>query len=160
MKDKFQRAWKKSRKYFLSFGILWFILTIVFVVPLSVTIVESTIEGEFNLGQFISKIGPNIMQLLGSIVKIFTSSYIGTFGSTLSKFTFLYLIIMFIGILKLAPKNEYSGIENGSSDWAEAGEQYKVLSKKKGLILAEDNYLPLDKRGNVNVLIVGRFGFW
>ena len=36
----------------------------------------------------------------------------------------------------------------------------KILSKNKGIILAEDNYLPLDKRGNVNVLVVGRFRFW
>ena len=26
--------------------------------------------------------------------------------------------------------------------------------------IAEDNYLPLDKRGNINVLVVGRFRFW
>lgn len=39
--------------------------------------------------------------------------------------------------------------------WAEAGEQYKEISKKEGIILAENNYLPLDKRGNINVLVVG-----
>ena len=39
-------------------------------------------------------------------------------------------------------------------------EQYKILSPKKGILLAEKNYLPVDKRGNVNVLIVGRFWFW
>ena len=32
--------------------------------------------------------------------------------------------------------------------------------KKKGIILAENHYLPVDKRGNVNVLVVGRFWFW
>ena len=40
------------------------------------------------------------------------------------------------------------------------GEQYQILNRNKGIILAEDNYLPLDKRGNVNVLVVGRFRFW
>ncbi|MCI8620767.1 MAG: type IV secretory system conjugative DNA transfer family protein [Clostridia bacterium] len=65
---------------------------------------------------------------------------------------------MFIGFVKTAPKNEYTDIEQGSSDWASKGEQYKVLSNKKGIILAENNYLPVDKRGNVNVLVVGGSG--
>ena len=34
------------------------------------------------------------------------------------------------------------------------------FNNKKGIILAESNYLPVDKRGNINVLIVGRFWFW
>lgn len=56
------------------------------------------------------------------------------------------------------PKHRYDNIEHGSSDWSENGEQYQVLSKKSGIILAENNYLPLDKRGNVNVLVVGGSG--
>ena len=40
------------------------------------------------------------------------------------------------------------------------GEQYQILNNKKGIVLAENNYLPVDKRGNVNVLVVGRFRFW
>lgn len=57
------------------------------------------------------------------------------------------------------PKNEYTDIEHGSSDWAAGGEQYSILSNKKGILLAEKHYLPVDKRGNVNVLVVGRFRF-
>ena len=37
---------------------------------------------------------------------------------------------------------------------------YKILSEDKGIILAKDNYLPVDKRGNINTLIVGRFWIW
>ena len=70
-----------------------------------------------------------------------------------------YAIFFFIGIVRSAPKNEYTDIEHGSSDWSQRGEQYKILNKNKGIILAEDNYLPVDKRGNVNVLVVGRFWF-
>ena len=65
-----------------------------------------------------------------------------------------------IGIAKAFPKHEYQDIENGSSDWCEGGEQYRVLSKKSGIVLAEKNYLPVDKRGNVNVLVVRRFWCW
>ena len=69
------------------------------------------------------------------------------------------------GVCKALPKHEFSDIENGSSDWAEGGEQYRVLLKKptekrKGIILAEKNYLPVDKRGNVNVLVVRRLWCW
>ena len=65
-----------------------------------------------------------------------------------------------VGIAKAFPKHEYEDIENGSSDWSEGGEQYKVLSKNKGIVLAEKNYLPVDKRGNVNVLVVRRIWCW
>ena len=37
---------------------------------------------------------------------------------------------------------------------------YKVLNKKEGIVLAENNYLPVDKKGNVNVMIIGRFRCW
>ena len=62
--------------------------------------------------------------------------------------------------IKNEVKNEYSDIEHGSSDWSQRGEQYKILDKNKGIVLAENNYLPVDKRGNVNVLVVGRIRFW
>ena len=38
------------------------------------------------------------------------------------------------------------------------GEQYQILNNKKGIVLAENNNLPVDKRGNVNVLVVGGSG--
>ena len=82
--------------------------------------------------------------------------YIGTLlGATL-----IYSIFFFIGFVKAAPKNEYTDIEHGSSDWSKNGEQYRILDKHKGILLAKGNYLPVDKRGNVNVLVVGRFRFW
>ena len=73
-------------------------------------------------------------------------------------FSLFYGVVLTIGIFKLMPKHRYDDIEHGSSDWSEHGEQYQVLSKKSGIILAENNYLPLDKRGNVNVLVVGGSG--
>ncbi len=87
-------------------------------------------------------------------------NYIPDFFSVLWKCTLIYSIAMFVGFVRTAPKNEYTDIEQGSSDWAGRGEQYKILSRNKGIILAENNYLPVDKRGNVNVLVVGRFWIW
>ena len=92
--------------------------------------------------------------------KIFTEGAIETYFSTLLVVTIFYAIFFFIGIFRSAPKNEYTDIEHGSSDWSQRGEQYQILNRKKGIILAEDNYLPVDKRGNVNVLVVGRIRFW
>lgn len=91
--------------------------------------------------------------------KIFKSEYIGTFWKTEGYFTILLMFFAVVGFFKVMPKNEYTDIEHGSSDWA-TGEQYSVLSKKKGILLAENHYLPVDKRGNTNVLVVGRIWIW
>ena len=93
-----------------------------------------------------------------TIGKIFKAKYIGTFGKCLMNFTIGFIVLGIIGFIKTKPKGEYHDIEHGSSDWSEHGEQYKILNKNKGLILAENNYLPIDKRGNINTLIVGGSG--
>jgi len=98
-------------------------------------------------------------QDFGEVIGSF-GSYAKEFFSLIWKFTLVYGIFMFVGFVKTAPKNEYTDIEQGSSSWASKGEQYKVLSRNKGIILAENNYLPIDKRGNVNVLVVRRLRFW
>ena len=73
--------------------------------------------------------------------------------------TIILLIFGAVGFIKTMPKHEFSDIEHGSSDWAQNGEEYEVLSPKKGILLAEKHYLPVDKRGNTNVLVVGRLRF-
>lgn len=126
MKEKFEAAWKKSRKYFIIYLVLWFIITIVFVVPLSCSIVDATINGTFSMNEFFIKIGANIANFFGNLGKVFTPAYLPTFWSVLWKYTLIFLVVMVIGIWKAAPKHEYSGIENGSSDWSENGEQYRI----------------------------------
>ena len=73
--------------------------------------------------------------------------------------TVVLLLFGGIGFIKAMPKHEFSDIEHGSSDWAQGGEEYQILSPKKGILLAEKHYLPVDKRGNTNVLVVGRIRF-
>ena len=157
---KVQGAVRRNKRNFIIFAVLWVILSIVLVMPISYSIVNSTVNGVFNTGKFLTGIFDSITSLGTVIGKIFTANYIGTFFSTLLKFTVLYAIFVLIGLIRTAPKNEFSDIEHGSSDWSKNGEQYRILSNKKGIILAENNYLPVDKRGNVNVLVVGRFRFW
>ena len=160
MNYKIQAALKKNKKNFIIYGILWIFIAIVFVMPIARSIVEGTVNGLFDFGVFFEKLMSNIMAIGENIGIVFKADYVGTFFDVLLKVSLVYLIFAVIGILKMKPKSEYTDIEHGSSDWSQGGEQYRVLSNKKGLILAEGNYLPLDKRGNVNVLVVGRFRFW
>lgn len=165
MNYKLKKAIEKNKKYYIMFGILWLVLVIVFVAPMACSIKEAIVLGDngvnaFSFEHFFLAIGENIKSPFGSLGKSFATEYIDTFGKGFLYFSIGYLVLVFVGILKSAPKTEYSDIEHGSSDWSENGEQYKVLSKKEGIILAENNYLPLDKMGNVNTLIVGRIRFW
>ena len=157
---KIQGAINKSKKYFIIYAILWLFSVIVFVMPAGAAIAEANVTGTFEFGKFITGFTTYATQPFSSFSKVFLPSYSSSFIGILWKFTFVYLIIAIIGTIRNAPKNEYTDIEHGSRDWSKNGEQYRILSNKKGIILAEDNYLPVDKRGNVNVLVVGRFRFW
>ena len=160
MHYKIEGALRRNKKNFIIFIVLWFILTIVLVMPIGYSITQATVDGQFNMEKFFSGIYDGVSHLGTVIGKTFTPEYIGNFFGTLWKFTIAYAIFILIGLIRTAPKNIYTDIEHGSSDWAQGGEQYRILSNKKGIILAQDNYLPVDKRGNVNVLVVGRIRFW
>ena len=160
MNYKIEGAIRRNRKTFIICAILWVFLTIVFVSPLSYSFFLASQGGSFDLTIFFETIVPSITNPFATLGNVFTQGASGSFFSVLLVFTIFYVFFFFIGFFKSAPKNEYSDIEHGSSDWSERGEQYRILSKNKGIILAENNYLPVDKRGNVNVLVVGRFRYW
>ena len=125
---------------------------------MSVAIAESTsAQGQFELANFIENFGKEVSSFT-AITRIGSAGAVSAFGKGTLWLTILCLVVTAIGIIKSKPKSNYEDIENGSSDWCEGGEQYKILSKNKGIILAEDNYLPVDKIGNVNVLVVGGSG--
>ena len=161
MNYKIQGAIRRNKKSFIICAILWLLLVIVFVAPFSYSVFEANASGKFSLDVFFNQISANITNPFSTLSGIFaTEGAMHNFISLLIGFTIFYLVIFFIGFSKSAPKNEYTDFEHGSSDWSQRGEQYQILSKNKGIILAEDNYLPLDKRGNVNVLVVGRIRIW
>lgn len=158
--ENFKRMIKQSKKTLIVIGVLWVFLAIVLVSPIAYSIKEATnAAGQFNLDTFINTVVPAITSF-SSIGKMFSSEYFGTFMNCLMNFTIIFVVCSIIGFIKSKPKGQYHDMEHGSSDWSEHGEQYKILSKNKGIILAEDNYLPVDKRGNINTLIVGRIRFW
>ena len=156
MNYKVSGAINKSKKYFIIYAILWVFISIVLIMPITIGIHEIKVQQNINAGfEKIIELIPNI----GKTISVITNEKIwGEYFKNEGLFTILYAILMTIGIIKAAPKNEYTDIEHGSSDWSKNGEQYAVLNNKKGIILAENNYLPEDKRGNVNVLVVGGSG--
>ena len=159
MNYKVQGAIKKVRKYLIVYLILWIVLNILLIMPVSSSYVEASVGGKLDISKFIEYFLNNIIPF-STFGKTFLPEYFGNYVSCTLGGTLIYIVLVVIGMVKLAPKNRYTDIEHGSSDWSEHGEQYRVLSPKEGLILAEKNYLPLDKQGNVNVLIVGRIRYW
>lgn len=160
MNYKIEGAIKRNRKNFIIFAILWIFIAIVFVSPFAYSSYMAGLEGKMDLEVFFETFGQSITNPFGTIGNIFAQGAVGTYFSTLLIVTIFYSVFFFIGFFRSAPKNEYSDIEHGSSDWSQRGEQYQILSRDKGIILAEGNYLPVDKRGNVNVLVVGRIRIW
>ena len=159
MSYKIKNALKKSKMALIIALAIWLGLTILLSAPVGVSIKEATVNGVFDSSKFFEVAFSNFGKIGSNLSKIFLPSYSHYFWKVEGYVTIGVLIMLAVGIVKSMPKNEYSDIEHGSSDWA-SGEQYEVLSKKKGILLAENHYLPVDKRGNVNVLVVGRFWFW
>ena len=110
--------------------------------------------------QFLVNFGSGITSPLREFGKCLKPFYFPTYFTLVKAGLVAYVFFAIIGLVKAIPKHEYENIENGSSDWSEGGEQYRILSKNHGIVLAEKNYLPVDKRGNVNVLVVRRFWCW
>lgn len=156
---KASKTLKDNKTSLIIIAVLWVILSIVLVAPIGYSIGLANSRGAFNFEIFLENVFTELASF-SSITKVLNAQYIGYFGKTLLYFTILYLIFTFIGLFKSKPKHQYTDIEHGSSDWSEGGEQYSILSKNKGIILSKHNFLPTNKRGNVNVLVVGRIRFW
>lgn len=160
MNYKIEGAIRRNRKNFIIFAILWVFIALVLVSPIAYGSHMAKLNGSFDIEVFIETFTSSMTHPLSTFGKVFSSGATGGFFSTLLVVTIFYSVFFFVGFVRSAPKNEYTDIEHGSSDWSQRGEQYQVLDRNKGIILAEDNYLPVDKRGNVNVLVVGRIRIW
>jgi len=159
MGNKIGYALKKCKFVLIICVILWIALSIVLIAPITASIVETFLIGDSATENFIEVMINNYSDIGANLGKVFKGDYIGTFFKGELYLTIFLMFFAIVGIIKTLPKHDYADIEHGSSDWAD-GEQYSILHKSKGIILAEKHYLPVDKRGNVNVLVVGRFWFW
>ena len=158
MNYKIQGALKKGKTTIIVSIILWLILVVVFIMPWTCGCYQMKLLGKFDMDAFLTVYMKATTDMGLGFNAIASNGLIGEYIKNIFGFTLFYAIIVVIAVLRLMPKHRYDNIEHGSSDWSEKGEQYKVLSRKAGIILAENNYLPLDKRGNVNVLVVGGSG--
>lgn len=159
MNYKSEKVVSTIKKNLVMYTILWLIITIVLIAPVTYTFVNTNINGSINTSRFIEEIADSILKFT-TITEMFEERYLKSFAQTEVVFTIIYIYLIWRSISKTLPKSEYDKKEHGSSNWCLDGEQYKILSKKSGLLLAKDNYLPLTKRGNLNVLIVGRIWYW
>ena len=158
MNYKVERALKKGKTTIIVSIILWVLLAVVVIMPWTCGCYQNKLLGKFDMDAFLNVYMKTATSPTTGFKAIFKNNLFGEYIKNLLGFTLFYVIVVVIGIIRLMPKHRYDDIEHGSSDWSENGEQYQVLSKKSGIILAENNYLPLDKRGNVNVLVVGGSG--
>ena len=156
MNYKVEGSLRRNKKYFIIFGILWLFIAIVLIVPWTLGV--NVVEVEKDLGLGITTFVETLKKPFGGLAQLVEKNLMIAYFKNIGFFSIIYAIFFIIGIARSAPKNEYTDFEHGSSDWSKNGEQYQILSNKKGIILAEDNYLPVDKRGNVNVLVVGGSG--
>lgn len=160
MNYKIEGAIKKNRKNFIVYIVLWIFIAIVLVSPFCYSSHVAGQNGGFDTVAFLELFPKSMMDPFGTLGKVFSEGVTEDYISAILVTTIFYSVFFFIGFVKSAPKNRYTDIEHGSSDWSQHGEQYAVLNRNKGIILAENNYLPVDKRGNVNVLVVGRIRIW
>lgn len=161
MNYKIKGAIRRNKKAFIVYIIIWFIMAIFLIPSLTYSYAALTrVPGNNSLQIAMQQLAETIMNPIHAFDCVIKFKVVPEYIGTLLGATLIYSIFFFIGFVKSAPKNEYTDIEHGSSDWSKKGEQYKILNKNKGILLAKNNYLPVNKRGNVNVLVVGRFWFW
>lgn len=159
MNYKIEGALKKAKPTIIVAIILWLLLAIVLIMPFTCGVYQNKLLGRFDSAAFANVFSKTATSPMTGFKALIEYKLVFEYIKNLFGFTLFYTIIVVIAIIRMMPKHRYDDIEHGSSDWSEHGEQYKILSKKQGIILAENNYLPLDKIGNVNVLIVRRFRF-
>ena len=151
----FKEYIRKNKASLIVVLVIWLLAIIFFVSPVAYSASKSIVNGAFSLELFGEQVVPNISSFT-CFFKVFSPETFIIFLKHVLAFTLVYSLFVGIGLWKSRKKGTYDMIEHGSSDWSTGGEQYKILSKNKGIILAENNYLPVNKPGNVNVLIVGR----
>ncbi len=160
--EKLRLAIRKIRIKLIAYAIIMLVVAVIGLAPFTVSIEAGNLAreaGDDFWTTFYEQLFKNIQQPISSLGICF-GEYLPAFLNALKWYILILGLFALVGIIKSFPKHEFQDIENGSSDWSENGEQYAVLSKNKGIILAEKNRLPVDKRGNVNVLVVRRIRCW
>lgn len=158
MSDKIKKVIERNKVAFILVTILWVALAITFIMPVTCGSYAATRSGGFDMDAFFNYFSRAVANIGDGFQSMVKHNLLFTYLKNLLGLTLLYILVVVVGIIRTMPKHRYDDIEHGSSDWSSHGEQYQILNRKEGIILAENNYLPVDKRGNVNVLVVGGSG--
>ena len=158
------KEWLEKRKpIIIVLGIVYILLALFVVSAYVRTDVELIMNGETGNGLVIilmKACSKNLTDFGGNISSIFLN--FGRYVSALKDFSIFYLIALIVFLVAFKPDSDYQNVEHGSAGWSENGEQYKVLNKKEGFILAEKHYLPVipkpPEAKNGNILIIGGSG--
>lgn len=159
-----EESFKILKKTIIPITILFLVLCIIILPAFAVAIAYGNFKiiqnSEVSISIFMDNLKYSLTNPFWSIGEVFRLSqvmdaYINIFKIAI----FIYYVpILYFMFKPKKKKPEWEKKEHGSAEWAKKGEQYKVLSKKEGILLAKDNYLPVDKRGNINVLVIGGSG--
>ena len=157
------KEWFNKRKAIIIFLGVVFLMLVLFVIPAytrtKVDVVAAE-TGESTAEIIIMAFTQNITKLPENIGISFGN--MSEFGQALKTFSMAYWIVGIIIVLLMKTDSEYKDIEHGSAGWAENGEQYEVLNKKEGFILAKKHYLPViptpPQAKNGNILVIGGSG--
>lgn len=163
MRQRLEKLWKE----FIPFFIVYIIVDIVVVGSLFICWYNAKQLGENVLSKILSDFIPTLTSF--KFFKAFTLDFVSFMKC--SFWTLVITIGFFIAWkIKFAKESEYDGVENGSSDWAKHGEEYKktndgkeLLNRKSGFILSRKHYLGTDLKKvliNKNVLVIGRIRCW
>ena len=158
MSYKIKKVIERNKVAFILVTILWVALAITFIMPVTCGSYAATRSGGFDMDAFFNYFSRAVANIGDGFQSMVKHNLLFTYLKNLLGLTLLYILVIVVGIIRTMPKHRYDDIEHGSSDWSSHGEQYQILNRKEGIILAENNYLPVDKRGNVNVLVVGGSG--
>ncbi len=158
--DKFKNSVKQGKRFLIIIAVLWLILAIVLLSPIALAWAKAPNGSSDKLTNFVEYFVKEVTSFTAFFRMFGYKGALGIFLKLLIPYTIAFIGFSIKGFWKTKPKGKYYDIEHGSSDWSQKGEQYKILSPDKGIVLAKENYLPVDKRGNVNTLIVRRFRIW
>ena len=157
-------SFKVLKKTIMPITILFLVLCIIILPAFAVAIAYGNFKiiqnSEVSISIFMDNLKYSLTNPFWSIGEMFRlgqvmDAYINIFKIAIFVY---YVPILYFMFKPKKKKPEWEKKEHGSAEWDKKGEQYKVLSKKEGILLAKDNYLPVDKRGNINVLVIGGSG--
>ena len=106
MSYKTEKVFKTLKKNIIIYLILWLIIAIVLIAPVTYTFVNTNKNGKLNTGGFIEQIGPAILDFT-TITEMFNEKYVKSFMQTMGVYTLGYAIIIGYSISKVLPLNSF-----------------------------------------------------